>query len=144
MERALDDLVDAFCTRRLPKEEWTHRAHLAVGLWHVATHGPEDALNLLRAEIRALNTSHGVANSESSGYHETITRAYVALLSQWWDAIPGDDTAAYVATLLASPLAAPNVLLHFYTEEQLMSAVARAEWVEPDLAPLTLAALNHH
>lgn len=143
MERALDDLVDAFRTCRLPKGEWTHHAHLAVGLWHVATHGPQDALDRLRVGIRALNTSHAVANIESAGYHETITRAYVALLSQWWEATPGDDAPAHVAALLASPLARPNVLLHFYSKERLMSAAARAEWIEPDLAPLALAALNH-
>jgi hypothetical protein len=37
----LDDLVARFRARTIPKSEWTHVAHLAVGLWHVHTHGPE-------------------------------------------------------------------------------------------------------
>src|SRR5688572_21330050 len=35
----LDDLVMRFVERSLPKAEWTHAAHLAVGLWHVRRYG---------------------------------------------------------------------------------------------------------
>ena len=51
----LDDLVARFRARTLPKPEWTHLAHLAVGLWHVREHGPERALELLRTGITRLN-----------------------------------------------------------------------------------------
>ena len=33
-EQELDALVRGFETRSLPKHEWTHEAHLAVGTWH--------------------------------------------------------------------------------------------------------------
>ena len=35
----LEDLVRRFAERTLPKAEWTHAAHLAVGLWHVSRYG---------------------------------------------------------------------------------------------------------
>ena len=41
--------------------------------------------------------------------------------------------------LLASPLAAKDVLFVFYSRERLMSVEARAAWVEPDRAPVNLA-----
>ena len=69
MANALDDLVISFQGRTLPKPDWTHGAHLAVGLWHVATYRPPEALDRLRVGIRALNDAHGVVNSASSGYH---------------------------------------------------------------------------
>lgn len=142
MTSALDDLVLSFQGQTLPKADWTHGAHLAVGLWHVARFGPGEALDRLRTGIRRLNEAHGVVNSDTSGYHETITRAYVILLSQWREAHQLERTDDLVAPLRASAIAAPDVLLHFYSREHLFSPRARAEWVEPDRLPLQLAALT--
>jgi hypothetical protein len=76
----LDDLVLRFRESRLAREEWTHLAHLAVGTWHARRSGPERAIDQLRERIRRLNDFHGTPNTETRGYHETITRAYVFLL----------------------------------------------------------------
>ena len=79
----IDDFAARFQSCTLRTEEWTHPAHLIVGLWHV------DRLVLRRrcsgfgAGIRRLNESFGGANTATSGYHETITAAYVTLLAQF-------------------------------------------------------------
>ena len=39
----------------IPEKEWTHAAHLTVGLWHVERYGRDDALTRLRSGIRRLN-----------------------------------------------------------------------------------------
>jgi len=136
----LDDFAARFVACRIPKAEWTHHAHLAIGMWHVQTHGPNEALTRLRDGICRLNDSHGTPNTDTSGYHETVTRAYVVLLSQFLEVCPRTTTLAErVAVLLAGPLADRNVLLRFYSKELLMSALARGEWMEPDLAPLQIA-----
>jgi hypothetical protein len=133
-------LAARFSALTLPKEEWTHAAHLTVGAWHVHTYGPEDALARLRDGIRRLNESHGSVNTPTSGYHETITAAYVTLLAAYLDAGPPElPLAARVARLLASPLAERDMLLTFYSRDRLLSVEARARWVEPDLAPLPSA-----
>ena len=137
------DLAARFTALTLPKEEWTHAAHLTVGLWHVDRYGAAEALTRLRSGIRRLNESHGNVNTPTSGYHETITAAYVTLLAAYLDACPpGLSLAARVERLLAGPLAARDMLFTFYTRERLMSTDARARWVEPDLGPLGLAALT--
>jgi hypothetical protein len=69
-----DRIAAALIARTLPKSEWTHEAHLRAGLWHAVHHPDAIALNLLRERIRAYNESTGVANTASSGYHETTTR----------------------------------------------------------------------
>ena len=135
-EAELEDLVRRFAERSLPKAEWTHGAHLAVGLWHVSRYGRDDALARLRAGITRLNESHGTVNSTTGGYHETVTRAYVQLLAAF-GARHGDKTIAErVTALLADPLADKKALLSFYSRAALESVQARLGWMETDLAPL--------
>jgi hypothetical protein len=132
----LDDLVARFRARTLPKHEWTHLAHLAVGTWHVHRHGPAEALAQLRSGITRLNEAHATVNDDAGGYHETITRAYVCLL---WDFIrrhPGVAVADCAQALIASPLAEKTALLRYYSKETLLSVPARKAWVEPDREPL--------
>jgi hypothetical protein len=131
----LDDLVARFLSRTLPKDEWTHVAHLAVGTWHVHQHGPEQALELLRTGITRLNEAHGTVNDDTGGYHETITRAYVHLLADFVRTHSGLPAAACVEALLVSPLTAKTALFRDYSEKTLRSVSARKGWVEPDIAP---------
>jgi len=96
----------------------------------------------LRDGIRRLNESHGNVNTATDGYHETITAAYVTLLAAYLEACPpGLLLDARVERLLASPVAARDMLFTFYSRERLMSVEARARWVEPDLAPLRIEAV---
>jgi len=133
----VDDLGSRFETCTIAKREWTHAAHLTVGLWHVRRYGPDQALVRLRTGIRGLNESHGGVNTDTDGYHETITAAYVQLLAGYLDAWPRElPLSEAVAALLESPLASKHALLTFYSRERLMSTIARAVWVEPDLGPI--------
>jgi hypothetical protein len=134
----LDELVRRFRACELPRPEWTHAAHLSVGLWHVSSYEPEDALARLRLGIRRLNESNGVVNSATSGYHETITRAYARLLAAFAKRHAAAPVAERVARLLAGRLADRGALLKFYSRACLESPAARLDWVEPDLAPLAL------
>jgi hypothetical protein len=141
--RALEDLVAAFRARTLPHAAWTHAAHLSVGAHYVHHHGAAGALERLRIEITRLNDAHGTVNSATSGYHETITGAFVRLLEEGLATFAPDvPLERRVAALLAGPLGGSRVLLAFWSRELLMSARARAEWVPPDLKELRLAALG--
>jgi adenylate kinase family enzyme len=140
----LDDLAARFQVCAVPATEWTHAAHLVVGLWHVHRYGSAEALKRLRSGIRQLNESHGGVNSTTNGYHETITAAYVQLLSQYLDRGHTDMALDMRALdLLAGPLAARDVLFTFYSRDRLMSTAARLESREPDLAPVDLEATTY-
>jgi hypothetical protein len=136
----LDDLGARFERCAIPAKEWTHAAHLAVGLWHVHQYGADDALVRLRSGIRRLNESHGGVNSETNGYHETITAAYVQLLAQFLESSQISMSLDMRAIeLLAGPLAGREMLFTFYSRDRLMSIAARLGWVEPDLAPVNIS-----
>jgi hypothetical protein len=110
-------------------------------MWHVSRFGATDALTRLRHGIRRLNESNGVLNSATGGYHETITWAYVQLLTAFAQRHADAPVAERVARLLAGPLAERSALLKFYSRDRLESAEARLGLVEPDLRPLDLDAV---
>jgi hypothetical protein len=139
MASRLTALVAAFRARTLTHAEWTHAAHLSVGAWYVSEHGAAEALVRLREEICRLNDAHGTVNSATSGYHETITAAFVRLLDEELARFAPDvPLDRRIEGMLAGPLGSSRVLLAFWSKEVLMSPRARAAWVEPDLAPLGL------
>lgn len=136
MNARTEALAAAFVARTLPKPQWTHDAHLRVGLWHVVHHGQEEALQLLRLRIRRLNASHGVANDDNGGYHETITRFYVQAIAGFVsESAPGEGLDALADRLVAA-LGARDLALRHWSRGTLMSTQARRGWVEPDLEPL--------
>lgn len=139
--RELDSLAEAFLNCTLPKAQWTHLSHLKVGAWHVHRYGAEEGLRHLRDGIRRLNGSHGVPNSETRGYHETITAVYVRLIEQF---LREGSREEAVSRILESDLRAKDFLFHFYSRERLLSVQARKEWLEPDIQPLALPVMQLH
>ena len=134
---SLSDLVAAFRLCTLPREQWTHLAHLRVGAWHVHHFGAKSALEMLRAGIRTLNEHQGTLNSPTGGYHETITAAYVRLIESFLSKFDATVSLEHrIDFLIAGPLAEKSVLLRFWSRELLLSTEARAQWTAPDLAPL--------
>ncbi len=135
-------LARAFGEGSLPRPAWTHQAHLLVGLWHLHRYGGPQALMRMRTGIRRLNRGHGVANGPGSGYHETVTRAYLTLLGAFMRRQGPRPLAVQATLLLAAPLAAPDLLDRFYSAPLLASPLARRRWVAPDRAPLDVAGLT--
>lgn len=140
MPEAVDteSLVAAFLDRSLPKPQWTHHAHLRVGLWHVRRFGAEEAARRLRERIRAYNEAVGTANTDTTGYHETLTVFYVRAIAAFLRAglAPPAETQAALETRLIEALGDRALPLRHYSSERLYSLEARRTWMAPDLAPL--------
>lgn len=131
-------LIARFEDGTLPKEQWTHHAHLSVGLWYASRLDFEDALVAVRDGILRLNAVHGVPTTPSRGYHETITRFYLRVLCDYVareEPRPPGEWAVRVRRLLAR-YGDRELPLRHYTRDRLMSPQARFGWVEPDLRPL--------
>jgi hypothetical protein len=131
-----EELVTAFLACTLPKEQWTHQAHMRVGLWHLWHHDAESALALLRERIRCYNVSCGGTNTDHSGYHETITRFYVCIIERFLLSADRSKGIDELAQELLAKYGDRSLPLQYYSREQLFSVLARRQWVEPDLEPL--------
>ncbi len=77
LDRRSTHVAGGLLDRTLPKAEWTHEGHVLTCIALVRALGPADALATLRAAIPAYNEATGVANTSTSGYHDTITVYYV-------------------------------------------------------------------
>ena len=138
---AITQIAMGVATRSLPKAEWTHAAHFALALWRLRHQPDAAAPDVMRETIRAYNDATGTVNSDSSGYHHTITiaslRGAAAQLAAEEDTA---DTATplhtVLDTLMASPLGQSGWLLEYWSKERLFSPDARRAWVGPDLKPL--------
>jgi len=124
------------CTRTLPKSGWTHAAHFAAALWLVARHPEIDACTAMPALIRAYNETTGVANTDSSGYHETITQASLRAARSFLAERVRQPLYVTCNELMSSPLGNPEWLLGYWSRPLLFSVEARRAWVEPDIQPL--------
>lgn len=120
-----------------PYAEWTHAAHFAAALWLLRHPDILRRHGGMEPVIRRYNEAVGVPNTETRGYHSTITEASLRATAHLLDeASPADPLAAVLTALLASPLGQSRWLLVHWSEARLMSVEARRGWLEPDLAPL--------
>jgi hypothetical protein len=121
----------------LSKPEWTHEAHLATTLYLLLRRPELDLDRELPGFIRRYNESVGGVNSDTEGYHETITRVFLhgvrLFLSEADRREPVHDL---VNELLLSPIGRRDWPLRFYSPAVLFSVEARRRFVEPDLAAL--------
>jgi hypothetical protein len=134
---AVRGVGEGLVARTLPRAEWTHEAHLAACAWIVLERPEIVPERDLPGLIRRYNESVGGVNSDSEGYHETITQMYIrgvrAALARTDQALP---LAGKVNALLRAEEGRRDWPLRFYTRERLFSKAARLGWIEPDLAVL--------
>lgn len=131
---SVESLAQQFIARTLPKSQWTHETHLRVGLWHVLHHGEQKAMDLLRERIHAYNESVGTSNTETSGYHETITKFYVMKIDRFLATADRTLSIDELAVQLLARYGGRDLPLTYYSCGLLFSTQARLHWVEPDLS----------
>ncbi|HYG29345.1 MAG TPA: hypothetical protein VD887_03930 [Allosphingosinicella sp.] len=136
-DAAVRRIGDGLLSRTLPRADWTHEAHLAATAWLILERRDVLPERDLPAIIRGYNESVGGVNSDTEGYHETITlvsirgvRGYLARSA----AAPA--LVEKVNGLLRADEGRRDWPLRFYSPDLLFSRAARLGWVEPDLAAL--------
>ncbi|SBV31212.1 conserved protein of unknown function [uncultured Sphingopyxis sp.] len=127
---------EGLLARALPRAAWTHEAHLAACLWLLSERPDIDVDAEIAGLIRRFNESVGGVNDDHGGYHDSITRAYVAGVRLFLSETREADLATRVNALLLSPMGRRDWPLRFYSRDLLFSVPARRGFVEPDLAPL--------
>jgi hypothetical protein len=131
----IEHIGEGLLGRTLPRAEWTHEAHLAATTYLLLKRPDVDIDKELPGIIRRYNESVGGVNSDTEGYHETITRAFlhgVRLFLSETD--PKEPLHELVNELLLSPMGRRDWPLRFYSPARLFSVEARRAFVPPDVA----------
>jgi hypothetical protein len=136
-DAAVRHIGEGLLAYALRREEWTHEAHLAACCWLLLERPDIVPERDLPGLIRRFNESVGGVNSDSEGYHETITQCFIRAVRLY---LAGTDPARRLVEkvngLLRSEEGRRDWPLCFYDPKTLFSRAARLGWVEPDLMAL--------
>ncbi len=130
-DASLNALMAGFEDRTWPKEQWTHSAHLAAGACYILDNR-DTALDRLRWEIPRYNVSQGGANTEDSGYHETLTCFWHDMIRDFIGTLPaGLDRLAVVRAVVMEFAPKRDLFREYYDFDVVASREARAKWIPP-------------
>ena len=128
-----DEFMLAFENCTLPMEQWNHRAHVRVAWIYLQKHGYSKALDSMRQGILSFNAANGIMVAPGSGYHETITQAFLRLVdSERDESIIDFDTFC----MHAEKLLDKKIILKHYSRKLLEDPSSRMQFIEPDQSPL--------
>jgi hypothetical protein len=134
-DNEIDRIASGVLDRSLAKAEWTHAAHFALALWLLRHR--DDVPAIVPHIIRAYNESTSVQNTDSAGYHETITQASLRAARTFASDFAPDHPLHDIANrLMASALGRSDWLMAYWSKDRLFTPEARRDWVEPDIKPL--------
>jgi GNAT superfamily N-acetyltransferase len=133
---AFADFVAAWEAGTLSKPQWAHAAHVAMGACYAVQYRAS-AFERIRAGIIRYNEAVGTENTDTAGYHETLTRLWAGVLAKF----VRDNGFAdpWKAACTAAEKFGENRELHraYYTFDIVRSVQARRTWIPPDLSPGT-------
>jgi hypothetical protein len=133
----VEHIGEGLVTRTLPRAEWSHEAHLAATTYLLMRRPDIDLDGELPNLICRYNESVGGVNSDSTGYHETITRVFLRVVRLFLSEADADQPLhELVNELLLSPMGKRDWPLRFYSPKRLFSVEARREFVTPDIGAL--------
>jgi len=132
-----EEFLRQFETCTLRYVHWTHRAHLRVAYLYVTHFGLDGAIPKVTAGIRAYNQSQNIVDTPTSGYHETMTVAWLHIVAAALAACGPVGGAEQFLEM--QPQFQKDFLLRFYSPQCLGSPEAKYSFVMPDLATLPSA-----
>ena len=128
-EAEIIEIGEGLADLSLPAERFNHAGHWAAVICLLHQFGREEVSRMMPAMIRRFNEAKGGVNSDTEGYHETITQASIAAAADRM----GETMEESFAAVARSELMKSDWLLRHWRKETLFSFKARREWVAPDL-----------
>ena len=135
-EAAIERLVASFEDCTIPREQWTHRAHLAYALVLLQRHGPVLGAFAIRDGILRYARVQGIEQTLDSGFHETLTRFYIWQVQRFLDETRVARPLPELLETLWQAYGDRHLPYRYYSRERLNSWEARTCWLEPDLMNL--------
>jgi hypothetical protein len=134
-DHAFEQFLHQWQAGSLPKSAWTHAAHVAVAASLAFTHSPETAFLLTRTGIIHYNNCVGTRNTETSGYHETLTRFWADTIGRFVRAGNFPSRLDAVRNSVNQFGEARDHHRAYYTFDVVRDSRARREWIAPDREP---------
>jgi len=130
------NLVAEFESGALPHGRWNHRAHLTVAFWYLSRLDEAEATDRIRAGILFLNDCHGTPNTDTRGYHETLTRFWIGVVVRFLRESDAARSELELANQIVEQYAGRGGLWRdYYSFDLLKSVESRRRWIEPDVNP---------
>jgi hypothetical protein len=130
-EAEFAQFIDSFERGTWPKAQWTHAAHLAMACWYLCSLPKSEATERVRNRIRKYNEAAGTANTEDSGYHETLTLFWMEVISRTLGREQAKPLEA-ARRIVRRFGARRDFFREFYTFNVVKSREARVRWMPPD------------
>jgi len=121
------EFSQAFERGEIPNEGFHHRDHIRLAWIYLRLYGPREASSRIAEAIRTFAERHGKSNL----YHETVTVAWMRLISQALHCESFRQVSDEFPEFLGK-----SYLAEFYSDELLKSDAARKSFTEPDKKPL--------
>lgn len=117
---------------RWPLSKWHHRDHIKLAYLYLCRYSFDEALSKIRDGLKAHNAVHQLQNLPTSGYHETMTCAWLCLV-QFAICEYGRTVNADEFYESHPELSQKKTLRLFYSCERFMSPEAKTTFCKPDL-----------
>ena len=136
--RDLDDeaLIDAFESLSLDRDAWVHRSHLRVAVIYLGRFGFDGALEHMRQRIQSFNRAKDIKDSKTTGYHETLTVAWLRVIADALDVMSRPPANSIEFLRQNQQLLDKTLLRRHYSSDRMLTDEAKRQFVEPDLEPL--------
>jgi len=123
------ELFDSFVDTSLPADQFHHQQHVQVAWLFTRKYGMPAALEEFTAAIKRFADAKGKAGL----YHETITWAFLLLISERQARNPASTWQDFEAANTDLLVWKPSILERYYSRDLLASDLARRTFLMPDL-----------
>jgi hypothetical protein len=128
-----EEFLRQFESAAWPYAEWHHRQHIKVAYLYLRRYPFTQAQVQMRERIKAYNAAKQLPDSLLSGYHDTMTQAWMHLVYfALCESGPAESADAFYE--LHPELWGKKILRFFYTEV-FITPEAKANFVPPDRIP---------
>jgi hypothetical protein len=138
-EQEIDAFLAAFEAGTLAKERFTHTGHLLTGACFVHMLGEAEAIGHMRLCVRRFNEAVGGQNTDTGGYHESITVFWIKILAALHAEDPSLPRAQFAALAVDRYRNRRDLFREFYDFDLVASTEARRNWIPPTLKQIVAA-----
>lgn len=133
----IESVVSKFQQTCLPRQEWTHAAHLTVACWYLGCYPLPDAIAHIRQGIQRYNQAIGILTTPTGGYHETLTLFWIHQVNWGMQSWQGTNKKSVEqVNYVIEQCGDPELPLTYYSRDRLFSWEARTTWIHADLRSL--------